>query len=299
MSANAVITLYVELLGVIQCKGLGLRTIVFAMVTAMLMPWPLRASSQVHEVVQVARFASSDLPVTVSIHQIGDGQARATVIVELTSNGRKLASASVEVGGLLEGTGVYDVTGDGSPEIIVDGVVGAKTRLVTIYQFRDGALSVIFEWSGWEFEVEQSQGHPVLRLTPDQYGSIYDLFYWRDGAFRQCNACFPELYKPAIQEQQNTLTAIGMPAYVYANACKLGATALVYGKHYSDAIQLCDQALRVVDDPSRLINARIGGSQEELKQQQVEARSQILDVRGQIEKARKTGSTALQQRTVE
>jgi hypothetical protein len=191
------------------------------------------------------------------------------------------------------------VTGDGSPEIIVDGSVGAKTRLVTIYQFRDGALSVLFQWSGWGFEVEQSQGQSVIRVTPAQYGSIYDLYYWHDGAFRQCNECFPELYKPAIQEQEATLTASGMPAYVYANACKLGATALVYGKHYSDAIQLCNQALRIVDDPTRLITARIGGSQEEFKQQQVDARSQILDVRDQIEQARKRDSPTLRRQTAE
>jgi hypothetical protein len=266
---------------------------------AILMPWPLRANAQGRELVQVARFASSELPVTVTIHQIGDAQPGAHAIVELTSEGQKLANASVEVNGLLEGTGVYDVTGDGWPEIIVDGFVGAKTRLVTIYQFRNGALSVLLQWSGWGFEVEQSQSHPVIRVTPTQYGSIYDLYYWRDGAFRQCNSCFPELYKPAIQEQQATLTASRMPAYVYANACKLGATALVYGRHYSDAIQLCDQALRVVNDASRLINARIGGSAEELRKQQVEARSEILDLRGQIERARKSDSPMLQDKAAE
>jgi hypothetical protein len=163
----------------------------------MLMPSLLRGDTQVHEVVCVARFSPSDLPVTVRIHQIGDAQPGAEAIVELSSDGRKLASASVEVSSLLEGTGVYDVTGDGSPEIIVDGLVGAKTRLVTIYQFRDGALSVLFRWSGWGFKVEQGQGHPVIRVTPTQYRSIYDLYYWHDGAIRQCNACFPELYKPA------------------------------------------------------------------------------------------------------
>jgi hypothetical protein len=256
----------------------------------MLMPSLLRGDTQVHEVVCVARFSPSDLPVTVRIHQIGDAQPGAEAIVELSSDGRKLASASVEVSSLLEGTGVYDVTGDGSPEIIVDGLVGAKTRLVTIYQFRDGALSVLFRWSGWGFKVEQGQGHPVIRVTPTQYRSIYDLYHWHDGAIRQCNACFPELYKPANLRTAKHSEYIWDACTRLRKRVQIGCHCAVYGKHYSDAIRLCDQALRVVDDPSRLINARIGGSQEELKQQQVEARSQILDVRDQIEQARKRDS---------
>jgi hypothetical protein len=177
----------------------------------------------------------------------------AGVMVE-SSTGEQLARATVSPSiELWEGTGAYDLTGDGVPEIVLVAMVGAKTINAVVYQYQDHQLLPIWQWSGWSFRAVQLRDKPVIAATPGQYGTLTDLYQWRSGKFAQCNECFPEFYKDEIEQQYRILQQVGLPATVFARACVLGATALVYGRKYFEAMQLCQTAHNVLGDPTRLI----------------------------------------------
>src|SRR5208283_3725604 len=75
-------------------------------------------------------------------------------VIILRMDGTEVARASEENVnlGLYEGTGVYDVTGEGWPEVVLVGQAGSKTLEAKIYRLGDHKLNKIFEWSGWHFQ---------------------------------------------------------------------------------------------------------------------------------------------------
>lgn len=233
---------------------------------------------------RTVRFAGSPEPVEVRIYELQKPEP--TAVVELEAGGKQLGRANQNVGPLLEETGVYDITGQGFPEIVIVGLIGAKTTLATAYQFKESHLSIIGQWSGWQFKVEHEDGKPIVEVTPTQYGSLYDLYYWDKGKFRQCNECFPKLYISAIESQKKILTKSGLPAYVFVSACRLAATALVYGQRYDEAIDICDRAMEVVKDSSRLIPSKIGADPAELKEEQDKAEADINNIMIEVKVAK-------------
>jgi hypothetical protein len=209
-----------------------------------------------------------------------------------SSAGEQLARATLSPCiELWEGTGVYDLTGDGLPEVVLVAMVGAKTIDAVVYEYKDRQLLPMWQWSGWSFRVVQLRGKPVIAATPGQYGTLTDLYQWQNGAFTQCNECFPEFYKPEIEQQYRLLQQVGLPAGVFVRACVLGATALVYGRGYFEAEQLCQTAHNVLEDPARLIP----GNRESPQADEVErAREEVEHAIKAIDRAREKGSTKLQ-----
>ncbi len=188
----------------------------------------------------------------------GEDSAGSAGVVVQGPDGKIVAQASATPSiGLREGTGIYLLTGDGKPSFALVSQVGAKTIAANIYRLDGGTLHSIFEWSGWDFRVAEVDHTPILAVSPAQ-AWISDLYQWSDGKFVECNECHPDYYKAEIEVQREGLGDSGVPAYVFAQACVLGATALVYGEKYEEAEQLCEHAERVVNDASRLIPSEIG-----------------------------------------
>jgi len=209
--------------------------------------------------------------------------------VILSKEGQEVARASLDVPhGFYGATGIHDVTGDGSPEIVLLAGVGAKTSQASIYMYKEGHLVKIFEWSGWRFEIVRLRGRPVLALTPLEYGSLTELKVWRDGKFQQANELFPEYYGPEIDQQKRILDAPqGLPVYVIVDACKLGARGLVYGKNYEDAKQLCLKALEVARSAPGLIASQIGAGPEVLAREREQAGDEIRAMLDRLAEAQK------------
>lgn len=204
-------------------------------------------------------------------------------------NGRELARATDDQAGLglYEGTGVYDVTGDGWPEVVLIGIGGAKTVGTTIYHFQSRRLKEIGRWSGWRLKIVNLRGVPVVAYTPEQYGSLTELYVWKHGKFVDASNHFPEFYGPEVEQQAKILQSnTALPAYLFAQACELGARALVYGKNYGDAEILCQQALQIVRATSRVIPNTQGSTTQEFGRERKEAEEAIHETLKGIAHAR-------------
>lgn len=146
----------------------------------------------------------------------------------------------------------------------------------------------------WSFELVRSRGQPVIALTPTDYGTLPKFYKWKQGQFVESDQEVPELFESAIKLQQDNIERSGFPAYVYAQACELGATALLNGKKYSDATTLCRRALNVVESSPGIIPGRIGGGPEELAADRREAAARIQGTLKAVQAAEQKGSTNLQ-----
>lgn len=237
-----------------------------------------------------ARFKGESSPITVTIYE---DRESSTAVVLLEDEGRQVARATQNLLRLEKPTGVYDVTGDGWPSVVLVGAAGGKTLLATVYGYRDNRLQIIGQWSGWALSVVRPNGKPVISLTPSEQGSLSELYIWTDGGFSRCDECFPEFYKPQIEAQWKALDETHVPPYVFSQACELGATALVYGRNYAEAERLCQMARQRLGMTSLLIPNTIGGSPEVLDEEQAENEHKIDSILKAVAQAERDKSAKL------
>ncbi|MFQ5741682.1 MAG: hypothetical protein ACE5JX_22005 [Acidobacteriota bacterium] len=247
----------------------------------------------------LARFRGEPASVQVVFYEVRYQEGRDSYGVGVSvrqPDGQEIARATDDQTGLglYEGTGIYDVTGDGWPEVIMIGVAGAKTLEATIYEYRSGRLREIRRWSGWRVRVITLGEQPVVAYTPSQYGSLAELYVWQGEKFIESSGQFPEFYGPDIDLQEWILShPDGFPVYVILQACELGARALVYGKKYSEARQLCLKALEVARSSPGLIASQIGAPPEVLRADRNKAERRIQKTLERISKAREQGRSRL------
>jgi len=210
-------------------------------------------------------------------------------VMLFTSQGVPVARAAESLPlGFYEGTGVEDVTGDGWPEVVLIGVGGAKTLGTVIYQYKNRRLQEIGRWTGWRLRIVNLERVPVVAYTPKQYGSLTELYVWREAEFVDVSDSFPDFYGPEVEEQKKVLQGNkALPAYLYGQACQLGARALVYGKSYAEAETLCQRTLQVVRLPSRVVPNIQGSSAQDFELERKETEMAIYETLKQIEHARR------------
>jgi hypothetical protein len=216
-------------------------------------------------------------------------------VVILSRSGKTVAR--VDLSGALDfssATGVYDLKGDGTSAIVLVTGWGAKTFQADVYSLNGDHLDEIFKWTGWHFEVVRLKGQPVIAVTPTEYSTLPKLYRWKQGGFAECEDEFPEFYDTEVRAREQTLMQSGYPAYVYAQACEQGATALVYGRKYPEAAQLCQRALNVVDSSPGVIANEINPRPGQLEAERQTAKERIQAALGAIQGAAQKASTNLQ-----
>jgi hypothetical protein len=243
----------------------------------------------------IARFETGAEPVRVLFYSYQPRQHGVGFVV-ISRSGKVLANADIpEAISEDPQTGIYDVTGEGSPDIILIGWVGATTFEIHVYSFKQSRLTETFNNYGWSFEVMRSKGQPIIALTPTDYGTLPQFYKWKQGQFVESDQEVPELFEKAIKLQQDNIERGGFPAYVYAQACELGATALVYGKKYSQANDFCQRALKVVESSPDVIPNLIRPSPGELERERQQAAAQIQGILNALRAAERQGSSNLKQ----
>ena len=245
----------------------------------------------------IARFQSGAEPVRVLFYSYQPRQHGVGFVV-ISRSGKLLANAQIaDAISADPQTGIYDVTGEGPPDIILIGWVGAKTFEIHVYSFEQNQLTEIFNNGGWSFELMHSNGQPVIALTPYDYGTLPKFYKWKRDQFVESDQEVPELFENAIKLQRDNIERGGFPAYVYAQACELGATALVYGKKYSQAHDMCQRALKVVESSPDVVPNLIRPSPGELERERQEAATQIQGTLNALQAAERAGSSNLKQQS--
>jgi hypothetical protein len=242
----------------------------------------------------IARFQTGAEPARILFYSYQ--RQRGIGFVVVSRSGKLLGKTEMpDAGSVDPATGVYEVRGQGTPDIILGAGVGAKSHLVSVYSFQGDQLNEIFNWSGWHFEVVRLGGQPVIAVTTTDYGTLPMLYRWKQGRFVQSDQDFPEFFDQAIKTQQGIIERSGFPAYVYAQACELGATALVYGKKYSQAINLCQRSLKVVESSPDVIPNSTRTFPGELETERQEAATRIQGTLNAAQGAERQGATNLKQ----
>ncbi len=240
---------------------------------------------------KMARYYGESAPVRVVFYEVRGESVGVTI---LDARGHQVAGVTKHPAlGLYKGTGLYDVTGDGWPKVVMIATEGAKTLQAIIYEYQRRRLREIGRFSGFRIEVVHLRGRPII-ATSGEYGTLSDLFLWQNGTFAKVNEHFPEYYRAEIEQQKRIIAApAGFPVYVIAQACQLAARALIYGKNYAEAKELCLQAFKVASREPGLIANQIDASPEVLSKERKEAEQNIQETLERITKAQQASSSRL------
>lgn len=216
-------------------------------------------------------------------------------VVILSPEGNEITSASLEAPlGLFEGTGVYDLTGDGSHEIVLVAWVGGKTLDGRAYRYRNRTLHEIFRGGGNSFKIVRLRGDSVIAIRPTQYGTLSNLYVWQNGSFEQANDRYPEFYAPEIEEQQSFIySKQTFPAYIFSQSCRLAAQSLLYSRNYDRAQTMCGEALELIQSGTRVKSNMANAPAEELYVERQQAAREIQETLKRVATARKQGLSHL------
>jgi len=196
--------------------------------------------------------------------------------------------------GLLDGTGIHNLTGVSSHELTLIAGFGAKAVEARVYQLRDRNLVEIGQWSGFRVQILELKGRQVVAVTPTEYGTLTNLYLWKDARFVESNNLFPEFYIKEIEQQTKVIDGPDeLPAYVFAQACALAARGLIYGKAYARANSLCQQALHVVQLSARVVPNLRGETLEEFSVERKNAETAIRKTIEGITRAQASNSSRL------
>lgn len=211
----------------------------------------------------------------------------------LSPDGREIATATMELPhGLAEPSGLHRLKGDSSTQVVLFGRVGAKSAWARVYDLEGDRLHQIFDWSGWSFRVLELAGRAVIAAQPYQTGSLTDLYLWRDTRFEKANEMFPQFYASEIASQEKFIQ-VGMAPFAsrFAQACRLVAQGLLYGRRYVEARRQCEQALVAIG--SRCCSGASSAPTEVIREDKIRAEEQIRDTIKHIQAAEIRKSTSL------
>ena len=242
----------------------------------------------------VARFqGETDETKVVFYHVRGES----TGFVLQDKEGRQVAHVKRDDGiAVFKGTGVYDVTGDGWPEIVLVSQAGAKTLETVIYAYESGSLRELWQWSGWNFRIVKLGKRPVIVIIPSQTGTLKKLIAWEKGRFLEVSERFPGFFSDEVEVQLRTLNSSDqLPYYVFVQACQLTAQALLYGKNYWKAMKICNQALEIVRDSPRATSRHVNATTEMLAEDRRAGVAKIRSTLARIEEAKRKNMSRLPQ----
>jgi hypothetical protein len=208
-------------------------------------------------------------------------------------DGHEVASTCMNLQhGLGDPTGLYQLKGDQSTQVVLFGRVGAKAAWGRVYSLESGGLRHLFDWSGWSFQIVTRRRTTLIATKDLSHGVVTDLRRWRDEGFVKVNELFPEFYVDDVQEQEKFIReAHGPFASNFAEACRVVAQELLYSRKYMEARGQCQQALVAIR--SRCCSGASFVPRNVSSDDKKTAEEQIRNTIGQIETALKAGSTAL------
>ncbi|HIK09244.1 MAG TPA: hypothetical protein IGS52_03080 [Oscillatoriaceae cyanobacterium M33_DOE_052] len=207
----------------------------------------------------------------------GDGQQEAIVfytfpnnpndqranILVLKPNGRDYAQMWEDVSdfswGFADPTGVYDLNKSGRPQIVAYRIIGASCPgILDIYQYRNGKIERI---TGAWADNGQCQSVVIKDLNGDgvseiivrirNYGINPDIYRWNGKRYVRSNSLFPHYYNEELKRLlQSVRSRESMPISARVMWSKQIVDIYIIQKRYSEAIQFCEDVLRIIDDPN-------------------------------------------------
>lgn len=185
--------------------------------------------------------------------------------------------------GFADPTGVFDLNGSGRPQIVAYRTVGASCPgILDIYQYQSGTIENINgDWTGTcqsELEMKDldANGTRQIIFRTLKYGVNPDIYRWDGKRYVRSNDRYPQYYNTELEK---LLRAINSRELLPASARTMWTAQIVQiyiiQRHYTEAIHLCQEVLRMIDDASL--------TQPDLMK--AEAKSRVFRLLGDVYKA--------------
>ena len=161
--------------------------------------------------------------------------------------------------GFAEPSGVYDLNRSGRPQIVAYRTIGASCPgVLDIYEYRNGSIKRITgDWAdngqcqGAEIKDLNGDGVPeIITLFPPNHFENPNIYRWDGKRYVRSNSKFPQYYNDKLE---SLLRSIYTPEAVPTSARivwgRQAVEIYILQRHYPEAIRLCEEMLRMIDDP--------------------------------------------------
>jgi hypothetical protein len=160
--------------------------------------------------------------------------------------------------GFADPTGVYEMNKNGKPQIVAYRTVGASCPgILDIYEFAKGGIGKITgDWAGEcqsDLEIKDLDGDNVREIIFRRlkYGLNRNIYHWDGKQYVQSNSQFVKEYSSELEKLiESIYYQSPLPAHARVTWCKQASQIYVLQQRYADAIKVCNDVLRVIDDPN-------------------------------------------------
>lgn len=160
--------------------------------------------------------------------------------------------------GFYELSGVYDLNKSGTPQIIVYRGIGASCPgILEIYEFHNGDIERITgPWAdrgklcgSIEFEDLDGDGRREI-IHKQGHGINPDIYRWDGKQYVKRNRQFSQYYNDDLTKLiQDIYRPEAMPASWRVTWCKQALDIYLLQRRYAEAVALCNDVFRIIDDP--------------------------------------------------
>lgn len=159
--------------------------------------------------------------------------------------------------GFADPSGVYDLNKSGKPQIVAYRKIGASCPgVLDIYQYAGGSIEKISSWADTcqsDLEIKDLNGDGVLEILFRRlkYGVNRDIYSWNGTQYAQSNSQFAQHYETELEKLlQSVYSGDPLPASARVVWCEQAVRIYILQKRHSEAKQLCDSVLQILDDPN-------------------------------------------------
>lgn len=160
--------------------------------------------------------------------------------------------------GFYDLSGVYDLNKNGRPQIVAYRGIGASCPgILEIYEYRNGQIERITgPWAdngqcqSVEMKDLNGDGHYEIIVKIRNSGVNPDIYRWNGKQYVKTNSKFPQYYSDKLGELiQSIRSPEAVPPEWRARSCKQAVEIYLLQRRYTEALQLCYEVLRMIDDP--------------------------------------------------
>ncbi len=161
-------------------------------------------------------------------------------------------------GSFADPSGIYDLNNTGRPQIIAYRAIGTSCPgALEIYEYRNGNIERISgPWASTghceavEIKDLNGDGRREIIVRVRSYGLNPDVYGWNGKRYVKSNSEFAEYYNNELSDLIRDIHSTeALPTNARVNPSKQAVKIYLLQSRYAEAVALCNDVLRMLDDP--------------------------------------------------